>query len=217
MSRVIYIRNPRDGGSHFRTIGDNGGRAPRTSSRPPRARTNPTSSGDDRIMDIIGQWIRSGGDNHWTFMENGPGIEGTAGGPVTLTGGAIYNTAPSNWALYQPEQIGPDGTPLSGPGIRLDTDITIQEFMPAQTVWGYLYLVLQDIDPVTGETGISGPGHLADPLSLDLAHQLIDNGTVANLIQSGAVPPTFNPSFVGYTTERPPSTRTYKPRPWWAQ
>jgi len=199
----------------FARMKGRGGRNP-TGNRAPR---QPANAADDILMQILGNWIASGGDP-FIPMPPGQGIPGTPGGPVTLTGGAIYGTAASDWAIHVAGTQTPSYGTTPGYGTTFDTDISINQFLPAQTFWGYLYLALQGIDPLTGQIqpGIGAPGTLHDPITLELVHQEIDAGyhygDDTSLINRGT-----HAAFHGNVapTILPMHPDAYSDRPWWAQ
>lgn len=126
--RIIYIKNPKQG-SHFRTIGSDGG-----GKQPPKRPS---------LFDILDDLFPS-----FTPKPNGPGIPGSPGGPVTLTGGAIYGTSDSDWFIHKPGKpdYGQPGVGGSGPYEQTWTS----DFVPPTTIWGDLYLIAIGVDPATG-------------------------------------------------------------------
>jgi hypothetical protein len=185
--RVIYIRNPREG-SNFRTL-DGGGSSPRTprAPKPPKPPKPPAGGGTTSTP-----------------------------GTIELTGGAIYNTAASQWyisnAAPAPHYFGQ----LPGYGIQLDnTTPEFDDFTPAETLWGSLYLIAHGIDPYNGDVlapfGTPGTLRPLGPLASQFANEMIGrNASASNPLYHGGI--TDLPS--GYTVKHP--NRNQK-RPWWAK
>jgi hypothetical protein len=150
----------------------------------------------DPIMDAIGAWLTRGKPS-FTPKPNGRGIQGSSGGPVTLTGGAIYNSALSNWFIHTPAPTVLNQTPLTGiTGVSFNTDISIQEFQPPTTLLGSAWYLLQGIDPGTGEflPALNTPGTLKDPISLVYAHEQTDRNAGNYDAFIGGVGPDAIPS-----------------------
>jgi hypothetical protein len=95
-------------------------------------------------MDIIGDWLTGGAwSDIFSPMPNGPGIPGTPGGPVTLTGGAIYGTPGSGWAINNnPNQPPPNYGSYSGPGVGPYQQIFTPGWVPPQTLAGQIWTIL---------------------------------------------------------------------------
>jgi hypothetical protein len=195
--RVIYIKNPKSG-SNFRTINGSGGGGGR------KWTPNPNGS---TLFDIIGI-------QPWQPLPNGPGINYSQG-TWTGTGGAVYNTPASNWFVHHPSAPGFGN--YNGPGVGPYQAPVFEQFQPAQTIWGSLYLIASGIDPNTGDIlpPYGTPGTLRDEISLTLANQAIDAGW-------GGISGGKNPAYFGDTGKlssaywgKAPNRN--KKRPWWAK
>jgi hypothetical protein len=141
--RVIFIQNPTDGGSHFRTIDSKS-----ESGRPKRQPQPPRPGGGGTLFDRLGITL----SNPYAFKKDGKGIKYQKG-RVQLTGGAWYGTPESNWFINQekPSALLPGRQRGTGEGGGPYQAPTFATFEPAKTVWGSLYYISQRIDPNTGQ------------------------------------------------------------------
>jgi hypothetical protein len=120
--RIIYIKNP-DQGSHFRTLDGGGGTG--GGGRQPRA---PRTPGAPRIPHVPGGTYQNQGN------------------------GAIYNRAPSDWAIGTRDTSypGPAGTlPNRGRPYYELPDIDI--WMEPESIWIQMLLIAQGVDPYSGQ------------------------------------------------------------------
>jgi hypothetical protein len=138
--------------------GGGGGRRPPRTPRPPTTPT-PGTPGNDWIMDVIGEWLTGGTwGQQWQPVPNGPGIPGTPGGPVTLTGGAIYGTPGSDWALNNAEAPPPNFGSYSGPGVGPYEQQFTPGWIPPETLAGQLWTILvNQLDVYSGMPAPVGP------------------------------------------------------------
>ena len=151
--RVIYIKNPRQGSSHFITIegGGGGGGGPRPGPRPPRSGP-PTDR--NPILDNVEEWLTGGGDkgDGWKPLPPGEGIPGRPAGSVTLTGGAIYNMPASNWYLYDDEGQ-PNYGSYEGPGVGPYEQTFSPGWIQPRTLGGQLWtIIVNNRDIYSGQT-----------------------------------------------------------------
>lgn len=145
---------------------------------PGRGRPSLTHPG----LEAVVKWMLGSGKKStpkpWTgFVSNGPGIQGSQAGTVTLTGGAIYSTPGSQWYIYQP----PPETPayfgqLPSQGVAPVVQVAPTEWTPPTSLFTSLVMIASGVDPNSGNMlpPPGTPGTLKGALALDMAHQITD-------------------------------------------
>lgn len=184
--------------------------------RPPGAGRLPRGGKPPSLFDILKDLL---GKDPKNFIPKppGPGIPGVPSGPVTLTGGAIYGTPDSDWFIHQPGE--PEFGKLPGYGIGPYDQQWTPEYKPPSTLWGDLYLIMNGIEPSTGNVlhGWGTPGTLKPFPQMSFGYgetwkiELYKNlgkseGFFGKLTPEGFVPTP--PSYL--------APNRNEPRPWWA-
>jgi hypothetical protein len=199
-----------------------GGQPPK---KKPKGYTPPTTGipGTGPGLDVILADIWMGGPGAgFTPKPNGPGIPGIPAGSSIGTGGAIYGTPASNWFIAPPKD--PDYGSYSGPGVGPYQAPTFPNFQPAQTFWGSMYLIVNGVDPNTGDKlpPMGTPGTVKDTISIEFANEVIIGSGFGTNFGINKKNPKFNPAYYGNTGDlssawHGQAPKALKKRPWWAK
>jgi len=154
------------------------------------------------------------GNNH-PFKPNGPGIPGQPAGSYIGTGGAIYATPGSDW--FTAVQGAPNYGQYSGaPGVGPYITPVFEQFQPAETLWGALYLIANGVDPDTGNmiAPQGTPGTLkfgAGTAWTSFQDEQEAAGRLSGTGVYGGFGATLPSQYTGLAPNR------NRPRPWWAK